>query len=106
MSEDTAAASAKPDPHPSVRTYLAIAAILAGVTVVEVAMFYIPAIAETALLAPILLLLSAAKFALVVMFFMHLKPDSKIFTLIFTAPLVLAALVILALMTLLGAWWF
>ena len=106
MSEDTVDASAKPDAHPSIRTYLAIAAILAGVTVVEVAMFYIPAIGQTAMLAPILLMLSAAKFALVVMFFMHLKPDSKIFTLIFTAPLLLAALVILALMTLLGAWWF
>ncbi len=101
MSEDTVT---KPDAHPSVRTYLAIAAMLTGITIVEVAMFYIPAISETAALAPILLLLSAAKFALVVMFFMHLKPDSKIFTIIFTGPLVLAGLVILALMTLLGAW--
>lgn len=102
MSENTVT---KPDAHPSVGTYLAIAAILTGITVVEVAMFYIPAISETAVLAPILLLLSGAKFALVVMFFMHLKPDSKIFTVIFTAPLVLAGLVVLALMTLLGAWW-
>ncbi|MCH7474571.1 MAG: cytochrome C oxidase subunit IV family protein [Gemmatimonadetes bacterium] len=66
---------------------------------------YIPAISATAALAPVLLVLSAAKFALVVMFFMHLKPDSKIFTIIFTAPLLLAGLMILALMTLLGAWW-
>ena len=101
MSEDDVI---RPDAHPSIRTYLAIAAILTGVTVVEVACFYIPAISDTALLAPVLLILSAAKFALVVMFFMHLKPDSKIFTLIFTAPLVLAAGLILALMTLLGAW--
>ena len=43
-------------------------------------------------------------FGMVVMFYMHLKPDSKIYTAIFTAPLVLAAVVILALMTLLGAW--
>ncbi|MCH7489175.1 MAG: cytochrome C oxidase subunit IV family protein [Gemmatimonadetes bacterium] len=103
MSEDTVT---KPlHAHPSVRTYLAIAAILTGITVVEVAMFYIPAISATAALAPVLLVLSAAKFALVVMFFMHLKPDSKIFTIIFTAPLLLAGLMILALMTLLGAWW-
>jgi cytochrome c oxidase subunit 4 len=91
--------------HPSTRVYLAIAAILTGITVVEVAIFYIPAIAETAALAPILILLSACKFALVVMFYMHLKPDSKLYTLIFTAPLMLATLVVLALMTLLGAWW-
>ena len=94
----------RPDAHPSIKTYLAIAAILTGITLVEVACFYIPAISETVLLAPVLIVLSAGKFALVVMFFMHLKPDSKIFTLIFTAPLVLAVGVILALMTLLGAW--
>ncbi len=90
--------------HPNTRVYLSIAAILAGITVIEVAIFYIPAIRETILLAPVLLTLSAGKFALVVMFYMHLKPDSKIYTLIFTAPLLLAAVVILALMTLLGAW--
>ncbi len=90
--------------HPSAKVYLSIAAILTGITVVEVAIFYIPAIRETILLAPILLILSAGKFALVVMFYMHLRPDSKIYTLIFTAPLLLAAVIILALMTLLGAW--
>jgi cytochrome c oxidase subunit 4 len=90
--------------HPSTRIYLSIAAILTAITVTEVAIFYIPAIHESMFLAPALLLLSAAKFSLVVMFYMHLKPDSKLFTAIFTAPLVLAAAVILALMTLLGAW--
>jgi cytochrome c oxidase subunit 4 len=90
--------------HPSVRVYLSIAAILTAVTVVEVGIFYIPAIRGTAFLAPILLLLSAGKFALVVMFYMHLKPDSKLFTALFTAPLLLAAAVVLALMTLMGAW--
>jgi cytochrome c oxidase subunit 4 len=90
--------------HPSVRVYLSIAAILTAVTVMEVGIYYIPAIRETALLAPILLTLSAGKFALVVMFYMHLKPDSKLFTALFTAPLLLAAAVVLALMTLMGAW--
>ncbi len=101
MTEET---RTDPHAHPSIKTYLAVAAILLVVTVVEVAIFYIPAIRETAWLAPTLLVLSAGKFSLVVMFYMHLKPDSKLYTLIFTAPLVLAALVILALMTLLGAW--
>ena len=40
------------------------------------------------------------------MFYMHLKPDSKLFTALFTAPLLLAAAVVLALMTLMGAWVF
>jgi len=96
---------ARPRAHPGTEVYLAIAAILTGITVIEVALFYIPAVAETAALAPILILLSASKFALVVMFYMHLKPDSKLYTLIFAAPLALATVVVLALMTLLGAWW-
>lgn len=93
-----------PHAHPSIKFYLAVAAILTVITVVEVAVFYIPAIHESMLLAPTLILLSSAKFAMVVMFYMHLKPDNRIYTLIFTAPLALAAIVILALMTLLGAW--
>jgi caa(3)-type oxidase subunit IV len=95
----------QPHGHPSTRVYLAIAAILTGITVVEVAIFYIPAIADTVVLAPILIVLSACKLALVLMFYMHLKPDSKLFTLIFAAPFVLATVVVLALMSLLGAWW-
>ena len=38
--------------------------------------------------------LSAAKFVLVVMFYMHLKYDSKMFTGVFIFPMALAALVI------------
>ena len=38
-----------------------------------------------------LLLLSAAKFALVAMFYMHLKQDSKLFTGVFVFPLIIAA---------------
>ncbi|MDH5642981.1 MAG: cytochrome C oxidase subunit IV family protein [Gemmatimonadota bacterium] len=87
--------------HPSVATYLKIAVILTVVTAVEVALYYVP---EFGLLAPTLLVLSAAKFALVVMFYMHLKPDNKLFTNIFWPPLLLATGVILALMALLGNW--
>ena len=48
----------------------------------------------------ILLLLSAVKFALVAMFYMHLKQDSKIFSGLFVFPILIAAFVIIALLTL------
>ena len=74
--------------HATVGFYWMVAVILAVITGIEVAIFYIPALGGA--LVPILLLLSAGKFALVVMFFMHLKFDSKWFTTLFLAGLSLA----------------
>ena len=87
--------------HPSTGTYLAVAAILAIITVVEVGVFYVPAFKPV--LAPALLTLSAVKFSLVVMFYMHLKSDHKLFTAIFSLPLMLALGVAIALLFLYGA---
>ncbi len=86
--------------HPSVDAYLAVAGVLTIITLVEVGVFYVPAF--EVILAPVLLTLSAAKFALVVMFYMHLKADHRLFTLIFTVPLLLAMGVAVALMFLFG----
>jgi cytochrome c oxidase subunit 4 len=80
--------------HASVKSYLLIGVILTVITAAEVAIFYIPAIADTAWLAPVLITMSAGKFALVVMFYMHLKFDSRIFSVAFFAPMVLAVTVI------------
>ncbi len=84
--------------HASPAFYWAIGGILTVITAVEVAIFYIPAMA--AVLVPILLLLSAAKFLLVVMFFMHLKSDSRIFSGLFLAGMVLALFMTTALVVL------
>ena len=84
--------------HASTKFYWAIGVILTVITAVEVAIFYIPALESV--LVPLLLVLSAAKFALVVMFFMHLKFDSKIFSGVFLAGLVLAAFMTTALIIL------
>ena len=84
--------------HASVGFYWTIAGVLAVITAVEVAIFYIDALAPA--LAPILLTLSAVKFALVVMFFMHLKFDSKIFTGVFVAGLSIATFMVVALIVL------
>ena len=86
--------------HPSTGTYVAIGAILTIITLVEVGVFYVPAF--KAVLAPVLLTLSAAKFLLVVMFYMHLKFDHRLFTLVFVLPLAIAAAVIVALLFLFG----
>ncbi len=62
-------------PHPTPRDYWLIAALLAVITGVEVAIAYIDAL--DSIVAPALILLSAAKFALVVGWFMHLRYDPK-----------------------------
>ncbi len=88
--------------HPTADVYLRVAAALVILTVLEVGVFYVPAFHS--MLVPVLLVLSAAKFTLVVMFYMHLKADSRFFTFLFGAPLVLAVSVMIALLFLfLGA---
>jgi len=84
--------------HASPGFYWAIGALLTVITAVEVAVFYIPALHPV--LVPVLLTLSAAKFAMVVMFFMHLKFDSKIYSGLFLAGMVLASFMMVALVIL------
>ena len=67
------------------RTYLVIGAFLVLLTVMEVAVFYIPALARV--LVPVLLLLATAKFALVAMYYMHLRFDHRWFSYMFVGPL-------------------
>jgi cytochrome c oxidase subunit 4 len=86
--------------HASTGTYLKIAAVLCVVTALEFAVIYIRQL--TPILTPLLIVMSAGKFALVVMYFMHLRYDSRPLTLLFVAPLVLAIGIALALMTLPG----
>ena len=82
--------------HPTVDVYLRVAAALVILTVLEVGVFYVPAFHPV--LVPVLLVLSATKFALVVMFYMHLKADNTFFTFLFGAPLLLAVAVMVALL--------
>jgi cytochrome c oxidase subunit 4/cytochrome o ubiquinol oxidase operon protein cyoD len=53
---------------------------------------------------PVLLVLSAAKFALVAMFYMHLKGDGKMLTSLFVFPIIIATVIIVALMVLMAYW--
>lgn len=84
--------------HPGYATYLVIALVLTVITALEVAIFYIPAL--SGVIVPLLLTLSAGKFVLVVMFYMHLKMDSRILTGVFVAPMLLAVFVVAALIVL------
>jgi cytochrome c oxidase subunit 4 len=88
--------------HPQARQYLVIAAILTIITVVEVAIFYIEVIRTSPMFAPVLLVLSAVKFAIVVGFYMHLRFDNRLFTALFVWPLLIAVGVIVALLFLFG----
>lgn len=80
--------------HPGAAEYIRIALVLTVITAAEVAVYYIDALRPV--IMPLLLVLSATKFALVVMFYMHLKFDHKIFTSMFVFGLLTAAFIIVA----------
>ena len=88
--------------HPTVKTYLLVFAILTIITVVEVWAYYIESFVASSYFIPSLLIMSAAKFVIVVMFYMHLKYDHKLFRALFTGPLAIAFATILALLVLFG----
>jgi cytochrome c oxidase subunit 4 len=81
--------------HPvgATRTYWIIGIFLILVTIIEVSAYFYEDVFG-ALATPTVLFVSALKFVVVVMFYMHLKYDSKVFTGIFLFPMALATLVI------------
>jgi cytochrome c oxidase subunit 4 len=83
------------DEHPSttIRQYVVIGLILAAITVVELLVSYYP---PGSLEIPLLLGLSAVKFAIVAALFMHLKFEHKIMTRMFLIGIVLAASLMIA----------
>lgn len=80
--------------HASNRTYVQIALILAGITFVEVVIYYVPTVRP--LLIPALIILSLAKFVMVVSFFMHLKYDHRLYRFMFAAGMAVTLGVYLA----------
>ena len=92
--------------HPGPALYLKIGLVLFMLTALEVGAYELAhrggsfeAILKPVLI-PVLLILSAVKFALVAMYYMHLKQDSKLFSGLFVFPLTIAAVVILSLIVL------
>jgi cytochrome c oxidase subunit 4 len=72
--------------------YLIVFGILAGFTLIETLVSYVQ---QEVIRLPVLLGLSAVKAVLVLLYFMHLKMDSKVFSYLFIAGLVLAVPLIL-----------
>lgn len=65
--------------------YLVVFLLLALITAAEVGITYVPGVP----LAPVLLTMSAIKALLVLLYFMHLRTDSRWFVFIFFAPFLL-----------------
>jgi len=86
--------------HPDWREYTVIGVILTIITAVEVAIVYIEAMGRA--LLPALLTLSVIKFILVVAWYMHLKQDSKLFSLLFLGGLFMSMGVIMGLLAMFG----
>ena len=96
MSQDTTVVESHDEGHPTAGLYFKIAMILSVVTAIEVGIFYLEWLGHW--IIPVLFVLSAGKFALVAMYYMHLKFDHNLFSYMFVGGFVLATSVIFALM--------
>ena len=102
VAEGEAHVSGEVHHHPGWSTYWKVALILTVITVGEVWAYYIPSFVASRAFVPSLLAMSALKFAIVVMFYMHLRYDHKLFRVLFTGPLFVAAVTLISLLFLFG----
>ena len=102
MSDTTATpAHAAEHVHPGPAEYIKVALFLAVVTGIEVGVYYMKGL--KGILAPLLILMSAVKFGMVGLYFMHLKFDTPLFRRLFILGIILALTVYaVALVTLLN----
>jgi cytochrome c oxidase subunit IV len=106
----TSAVAHEEHAHPRAAVYAKVGLVLFVLTALEVGLYEITygehagpsASAIQPFFVPLLLALSAFKFALVAMYYMHLKQDSKLFSGIFVFPLTIAAVIIIGLMLLMA----
>jgi cytochrome c oxidase subunit IV len=105
MSTDTGVPEHAPDTHehahPGPGEYIKIALILAVVTAIEVAAYYVKSLSPHTLSAALLVMM-VIKFSLVGLWFMHLRFDSRLFRRLFLVGIVLALGVYTVAMTTLG----
>jgi cytochrome c oxidase subunit IV len=86
--------------HPTDVQYMLIALFLAGLTGIEVAISYIKGLGDAA--NPLLLILAATKFGVVVAFFMHLRFDNPAVRRLFVTGIILALIVYIVVFFTLG----
>ena len=84
--------------HPTPLTYFKVAVTLSVITAAEVGIFYIEDLGIG--IVPILVVLSTVKFAMVAMFYMHLRYDARLFSGFFLGGLLLAISIVLAVLAL------
>jgi cytochrome c oxidase subunit 4 len=87
--------------HPGPSQYVVVAVVLAVVTAMEVALFYMDFLPSAVVVASLLVLM-ALKFGLVVLWFMHLRFDSAIYKRLFVAGLALALSVFIVVLVTFG----
>jgi cytochrome c oxidase subunit 4 len=88
--------------HPGPKQYVVIAIVLALATAIEVGIYYIPGLPRGLLIGS-LLTLAVLKFTLVVLWFMHLRFDSRIFRRLFVTGMILAISVYMIVLVTFGA---
>ncbi len=86
--------------HATTGHYVRIAIILTVLTILEVATYYVDI--PFALLVPLLLVMAGTKFALVVLYYMHLRYDSKLFSGFFFFGFTVEILLLITLLVLFG----
>jgi cytochrome c oxidase subunit 4 len=104
MSESEAAvehAEEVAEHHPAPAEYVKVAAILAVVTLIEVGAYYVTGLPD-GILSLSLLVMMVIKFAMVGLWFMHLRFDSRLFRRLFVTGIILALAVYTIAMTTLG----
>lgn len=84
--------------HPGPATYAKAAVSLIFLTAVEVGIFYVDPLRGIAIW--LFFMLSIVKFALVAMFYMHLRYDARLFSWFFVGGILLATSVIVGLIAL------
>ena len=84
--------------HPGATTYVIIALFLVVLTAMEITVFYVHALRPV--LVPVLIVLGAAKFALVAMFYMHLRYDGLLLSGVFVFALMIATILLVSLILL------
>lgn len=75
--------------HPGPAEYIKIAVILAIITIAEVGAYYVKGLPDH-VFAAMLLVMMAVKFALVGLWFMHLRFDNRLFRRLFVTGIILA----------------
>jgi cytochrome c oxidase subunit 4 len=87
--------------HPGPEIYIRVGIALAVITAIEVAVVYINLVAG--IFIGLLLALSLLKFVLVVLWFMHLRFDNRIFSTLFWGGLALALAIFTVVLATLGS---